>query len=98
VILCGIYNILLLVFRRGIASYFSSDEEVVDIASRLILIMNVELIFDNTQGLLRGVLLGMGKQKMATVANLISYYAIMVPLPISSPTRPAMMSPAYGLP
>ncbi len=79
VMLCGVYNILLLSFRTWIAEYFSEDEEVIENIRSLILVMNIELIFDNTQGLLRGVLLGMGRQRMATYANIVSFYAIMLP-------------------
>jgi len=79
VLICGFFNISLMLFRYPIASYFSTDDRVIEITADLILIMNIELIFDNTQGALRGVLLGMGRQKAATIANTICYYIIMIP-------------------
>lgn len=79
VLLCGSYNILLVIFRNEVARHYSSDEKLARLIAELVLVMSIELIFDSLQGIFGGIVSGMGRQKMATTANLISYYFVMIP-------------------
>eukprot|EP00826_Nyctotherus_ovalis_P014581 TRINITY_DN1407_c0_g4_i4.p1 TRINITY_DN1407_c0_g4~~TRINITY_DN1407_c0_g4_i4.p1 ORF type:complete len:478 (-),score=58.32 TRINITY_DN1407_c0_g4_i4:130-1563(-) len=78
-VLCGSYNAILLIFKDQIARHYSSNEELIKVISGQIIIMSIELVFDNLQGVFGGVLAGMGRQKTAVAANLFSYYFVMIP-------------------
>jgi len=78
-ILCITCNLFLIIFKEQIARHYSKDEKLVRIISNQIYLMTIELIFDNLQGIFGGVLLGMGRQKVAIMANLVSYYFVMIP-------------------
>eukprot|EP01022_Parablepharisma_sp_SALTPOND_P021226 TRINITY_DN4101_c0_g1_i1.p1 TRINITY_DN4101_c0_g1~~TRINITY_DN4101_c0_g1_i1.p1 ORF type:complete len:485 (-),score=25.13 TRINITY_DN4101_c0_g1_i1:1678-3132(-) len=77
-----ILDSFILIFRHSLARLFTRDQEVVHVMEKLIFFIIVQELFDGTQGTLAKILIGMGRQGYASIINLVSYYAFMVPVGI----------------
>ncbi len=61
---------------------FSTDQEILSLASDLLIIAAVFQLFDGTQVVAQGMLRGMEDVKIPTFITLIAYWVIACPLPI----------------
>lgn len=77
--LLGFVSIICIIFRKTLATLFTTNEEIVEKLNILIIICLISEFFDGMQGTLGKVLIGMGKQQFASLVNLCSYYVIMIP-------------------
>lgn len=76
----GVFNaIILFVFRNFFASLYTSDEQVLKIASTVLIIGAVYQINDFLACVSGGILRGQGRQKIGGILNLVSYYMIALP-------------------
>ncbi|ESO98376.1 hypothetical protein LOTGIDRAFT_159181 [Lottia gigantea] len=66
-------------FRNYIPLAFTSDIDVIKLTSSLLLILSVFHFIDAAEGVVGGVLRGVGRQKFGAVINLIAYYIIGIP-------------------
>ena len=79
-IIVFIMGALMIIFSKGIASFFTEDREVASIIIKILPLLALEEMFDTTQTILGKVIIGMGKQEMSSKIALVVYYAIMLPL------------------
>ncbi|KAL7665564.1 Ethionine resistance protein [[Candida] zeylanoides] len=70
----------LFVFRKWLASLFTNDAQVIDLASKVLIIGAAYQINDCIVCATNGVLRGQGRQKIGGYLNLFSYYCIALPL------------------
>ena len=73
-------GIILIIFRQFFTLVFTKDQEVMKIMKILMYLLVIEVIFDANQGVLTRILIAMGKQKLASIANLVGYYILMIPI------------------
>jgi MATE family multidrug resistance protein len=66
--------------RNVLPRAFSTDPEVIRLASRVMPVLAAFQLFDATTALVNGILRGLGRQKIGGYANLLVYYLIAVPL------------------
>ncbi|XP_035648113.1 multidrug and toxin extrusion protein 1-like [Oncorhynchus keta] len=78
-----IQGIVLISTKTVIAFMFTSDEQIIDLVSQLLNVYCVLQFFDGLVCVCMGIILGTGKQKIAAMANLITYYCVGLPLGIS---------------
>lgn len=77
----GTFNCLFLfLFAQYIASFFSKDETVVKLATKVLLIGSIYQIPDCLACVLGGVLRGQGRQYIGGYLNLFSYYVLALPI------------------
>ena len=69
-----------MIFNYQIIRLFTYQEEIINVGAKLIYVTAIFIIFDAFQGCLAGTILAMGKQKLGSIINLVSYLAIMIPL------------------
>lgn len=74
------FTVLFIVFNRFFVSFFSSDEQVVSIASGLLLIASFFQLGDGIQVIALGILRGVKDTRFPTVLTLIAYWGISLPL------------------
>jgi MATE family multidrug resistance protein len=70
--------------RRQLPGVFTDDEQVVDIASNVILVCAVMQIFDALAAVSHGLLRGIGRQAVGGYANLFSYYVVALPIALGT--------------
>ncbi|ANZ77255.1 BA75_04294T0 [Komagataella pastoris] len=70
----------LFTFRHTIASLFSSDSEVIELASKVLVVGSVYQVNDFISCIASGVLRGQGRQKIGGFLNLFSYYVVALPI------------------
>ncbi|KAF3987548.1 hypothetical protein FT663_03867 [Candidozyma haemuli var. vulneris] len=76
----GVFNAAFLFsFRHFFASLFTDDSNVLEIASKVLIVGAVYQINDFLSCTSGGILRGQGRQKIAGYLNLISYYVIALP-------------------
>lgn len=75
---------IFIVFRKQIPRVFTDDDEVVEIASQVILVCAVMQIFDATAAVSHGLLRGIGHQAVGGYANLFSYYVVALPVALGT--------------
>jgi MATE family multidrug resistance protein len=81
----GLFNMTLLVaLRRQLPAVFTDDEEVIGIASQVMLVCAVMQIFDALAAVSHGILRGVGRQAIGGYANLFSYYFVALPVSLST--------------
>ncbi|EJT68373.1 MATE efflux family protein subfamily [Gaeumannomyces tritici R3-111a-1] len=81
----GLVNMTLLItLRRTLPAVFTADEEVISIASHVMLVCAVMQIFDALAAVSHGILRGVGRQAIGGYANLFSYYFIALPVSLST--------------
>ncbi|KAK6462845.1 ethionine resistance protein [Scheffersomyces coipomensis] len=76
----GIFNAsILFTFRKWLASLYTNDETVIQLASKVLIIGAIYQINDFLSCSTGGVLRGQGRQKIGGILNLVSYYLIALP-------------------
>nr|XP_029535893.1 multidrug and toxin extrusion protein 1-like [Oncorhynchus nerka] len=78
-----IQGIMLISTKTVIGFMFTSDAQIIDLVSQLLNVYCVLQFFDGLVCVCMGIILGTGKQKIAAMANLITYYCVGLPLGIS---------------
>lgn len=77
----GVINgLFLFIFREQLAKLFTSDELVITLASKVLIIGACYQVNDCISCATNGVLRGQGRQKIGGYLNLFSYYCIALPL------------------
>lgn len=80
-IIIGLLNTtVLFVFRWKLPLLFTNDPEVIEIVAHTMPILVVLQFFDATAAISQGLLRGLGQQEFAGYSNIISYYAIALPI------------------
>ncbi|EHA47274.1 multidrug and toxin extrusion protein 1 [Pyricularia oryzae 70-15] len=80
-IIIGLFNTTVLsVFRWKLPLLFTKDPEVIEIVARTMPILVVLQFFDAVCAISQGLLRGLGQQEFAGYSNIISYYAIALPI------------------
>ncbi|KAL0973217.1 hypothetical protein UPYG_G00200470 [Umbra pygmaea] len=82
-VMAVVQGIVLISTKTVIAYMFTSDEQIIDLVSQLLTVYSVLQFFDGLVCVCMGIILGTGRQKIAAVANLITYYCVGLPLGIS---------------
>ncbi|KAF5693580.1 ethionine resistance protein, partial [Fusarium denticulatum] len=72
------------ILRRQIPAVFTEDEQVIDIASNVILVCAVMQIFDALAAVSHGLLRGIGRQSIGSYANLFAYYVVALPIALGT--------------
>ena len=85
-------SIVLVVFRHNAVSVYSGDAEVVGLAAKLILLVAVYQVFDDTQGTMAGALRGYKDTRAPMIYSLLGYWGLALPLGM------ALGSGWWGLP
>ncbi|KAF4944639.1 hypothetical protein FGADI_12548, partial [Fusarium gaditjirri] len=70
--------------RRQIPAVFTEDEQVINIASNVILVCAVMQIFDALAAVSHGLLRGIGRQSIGSYANLFAYYVVALPIALGT--------------
>lgn len=82
-LLIGIFNgTIILIFRHTIASFFTQDEEVLNVAAHYLPMCSLMHVFDCVACVLAGILRGQGRQQIGGYINLGCYHLIGVPIGI----------------
>ena len=76
----GLFMVLLVALREIVPKLFTSTEDVVSLATQLILYTVLYGMFDTSQILMGSILKGIGKYKIAIWASIIPYYCVGIPL------------------
>ena len=80
-VLMSVFNFTWFYFlREQIASLFTSDKEILGLASKLAQIIAVNQFLDCFNVICAAVLRGQGRQKIGSVMSLIAYYIVGLPL------------------
>lgn len=81
--LIGIFNgTIILIFRHTIVSFFTQDEEVLNVAAHYLPMCSLMHVFDCVACVLAGILRGQGRQQIGGYINLGCYHLIGVPIGI----------------
>ncbi|KAK2613604.1 hypothetical protein N8I77_000508 [Diaporthe amygdali] len=79
--LVGVFNVTILSsLRYQLPLLFTPDSEVVDLVAKTMPVCAVMQFFDCLAAISHGLLRGTGKQEFGGYANLVSYYAVALPL------------------
>ncbi|KAJ7995566.1 hypothetical protein DPEC_G00245920 [Dallia pectoralis] len=78
-----VQGIVLLSTKTVIAFMFTSDQQIIELVSQILTVYSVLQFFDGLVCVCMGILLGTGRQKIAAIANLITYYCVGLPIGIS---------------
>ncbi len=76
----GVFGLFFLLLKNSLPLIFTSDVEIVAIASDLLIIAALFQIFDGLQVTMIGVLRGMQDVKYPTYITLIGYWVVAIPL------------------
>lgn len=85
IFLCGLvlmafFGTIMFAFRGVLPQFYIADVEVIEIASRLLIVAAIFQIFDGTQAIAIGALRGARDVKLPTLVAFLSYWAIAFPL------------------
>jgi MATE family multidrug resistance protein len=72
----------MVLFPDSLASLFTQDPIVIAKFVECSLVLNISLMFDGLNATLMGVIKGMGKQKIATLAPFLGHYMVGFPIGI----------------
>jgi MATE family multidrug resistance protein len=75
-----LFSIGFFAFRYTLAEFFSAEPSLINMTAEFIPMLCIMCIFDNISVSLNGVIKGLGKQASATVASLLGYYCLNIPL------------------
>jgi MATE family multidrug resistance protein len=75
----GFFTILFLVLSTYLPLAFSNEKQIIELASKLLIIAALFQLFDGTQVTLIGILRGLEDVKMPTLITLIGYWIIALP-------------------
>ncbi len=78
-IIMGFFTILFLVLSNYLPLAFSNEKQIIELASKLLIIAALFQLFDGTQVTLIGILRGLEDVKMPTLITLIGYWIIALP-------------------
>lgn len=76
----GTFGILFLLCNSFLPLAFSSEKEIVELASKLLIIAAMFQLFDGLQVTIIGILRGLEDVKIPTAITLIGYWIIALPL------------------
>lgn len=79
VFVTSIEAVLLIAMRHVWGYVFTTDEAVVELVASLLLICAAFQLLDGLQGVLAGVVRGLGKQKYGAIANFAAFYVVGIP-------------------
>lgn len=74
-----VFWFLCLIFGEEISHFLTSDEEVAETVSSLVVLLAFSILLNSVQPVLTGVAVGAGVQSMVAFVNLGSYYIIGLP-------------------
>ncbi|KAJ9419571.1 mate-domain-containing protein [Fusarium oxysporum] len=84
-LIVGLFNLTIFTtLRKQIPAVFTDDEQVIDIASNVILVCAVMQIFDALAAVSHGLLRGIGRQSIGSYANLSAYYVVALPIALGT--------------
>lgn len=84
-LIVGSFNLTIFAaLRYQLPRVFTDDDEVVEIVAQVILVCAVMQIFDALAAVSHGILRGVGRQAIGGYANLFSYYAVALPVSLST--------------
>lgn len=75
-----IIGVFVLMMGRYLIEVFSTDIEVITIATSVIPFVTISAIVYTLQGVGQGVIRGAGKQTLGAILNIIAYYIVGLPL------------------
>jgi len=75
--ICGISFILL---RYQLPTFYSEEQEVINLAAQLLIVASLFQLFDGVQLVVLGALRGMTDVKMPSILTFIAYWLIAVPI------------------
>uniref|UniRef100_A0A3P9AI67 Multidrug and toxin extrusion protein n=1 Tax=Esox lucius TaxID=8010 RepID=A0A3P9AI67_ESOLU len=78
-VMAVIQGIALMSTKTVIAFMFTSDEQIIELVSQVLTVYSVLQFFDGLC-VSMGIILGTGRQKIAAIANLITYYCVGLPM------------------
>jgi MATE family multidrug resistance protein len=91
-------SISILIFRRDISKLYAEDESIASLTYDLLIVMVFLIPFDALNCSLGGVMIGLGLQKQAAIAQLIGYYVLGIPFSaIMAFVNPFHLSPDLGI-
>jgi MATE family multidrug resistance protein len=76
----GFFTLLFFALNTVLPQAFSNEKEILELASKLLIIAAFFQLFDGTQVTLIGILRGLEDVKMPTIITLIGYWVIALPL------------------
>ncbi|XP_010890559.1 solute carrier family 47 member 4 [Esox lucius] len=79
-VMAVIQGIALMSTKTVIAFMFTSDEQIIELVSQVLTVYSVLQFFDGLVCVSMGIILGTGRQKIAAIANLITYYCVGLPM------------------
>lgn len=79
-LIMGGFTILFLMINNFLPKVFSSDLQIVNLASKLLIIAALFQLFDGIQVTIVGVLRGLEDSKIPTLISLVGYWIIALPL------------------
>jgi MATE family, multidrug and toxin extrusion protein len=74
----------LLAIQSKIPRFFTSDSEVIQITASLLPVCVIMQLFDSPATICNGIIRGIGEQKFGGYINIVAYYAVAVPISLSS--------------
>ena len=69
----------MLTFRHSLASLYTEDNAVIELAAKVLIVGSIYQINDCLSCATAGVLRGQGRQMIGGIVNLIGYYLIALP-------------------
>lgn len=76
----SIFAIFLYSFRSSIAMFFTDQQIVQSCVIEVMPILSIVVVFDSLQCVCGGLVKGIGKQQIASISGIVSYYIIMQPI------------------
>ena len=78
-IVIAVINALVYIFKHYIPYFYTNDEQIAELSSKLLKIYVIFGIADGVQMIFHGIIKGLGKQKYASWAALIILYPLNIP-------------------
>jgi MATE family multidrug resistance protein len=79
-LIMGLCGVIFLLFSKYLPMLFSTETEIIQLASKLLIIAAMFQLFDGMQVTILGVLRGLEDVKIPTIITLIGYWVIAIPL------------------
>lgn len=73
-------SMIMLFFGSYFVDLFTNDENVKEVANNVVPFLAIFTLIDGLQGVLAGILRGVGKQYIGAVLNIIAFYVIGLPM------------------
>ena len=78
-VLIAIMSVFIFTFKKSFCMFFTKSEDVLSLISVLIYFVILGEFIDTSNGIFQNVIIGLGKESIASIVNLIAFYAIMIP-------------------